>query len=563
MRYHILATDYDGTLASHGRVAEETIVKLKQLKATGCKLVLVTGREMKDLVIVFPAYGVFDHIVAENGALIHEVSTGEEKLLGQPPDASFIKALQDKGVPFSIGKVIVATYEPHEQAVLEVIKSSGSERQLIFNKGSVMILPPGINKAIGLQTLLRSQYLSAHNTVAVGDAENDHALLQAAECAVAVGNAIPALKSAADWVTDAEEGKGVEELIDQLVGTDLAGLDERLVRHYLELGTSNDNHPFLISSYRSGILLSGASGSGKTTFTLSLVEELIRQDYQFCLVDPEGDYLDLPGAVVMGNELSLPSIEEIRDLLKDPSQRLVVCTLSVPLADRPAFFAQLLSILVELRRTYGHPHWIILDEAHHLIPAASVGNMDTLPAGFNNFVLISTSPHALSALALSKIGMVITIGNDSAYALEQFCKILELPVPGGIPSLNEGEICVWNREVRAPLYKVNYRLPHQLLQRHKKKYAQGDMGSNAFVFTGPEKKLQLVANNLLLFMHIAEGIDEETWLFHLRRKDFTRWFREAVHDEELVCIGEEAEKTEDPAASRKHIVEFISRKYTA
>ncbi len=225
MRYQLLASDYDGTLADQGLVSPEIVGKLRELQATGRRLVLVTGREMKDLVLVFPDYKVFDYIVAENGAVIHTTSTGEEKLLGQSPGAEFISNLQRKGVhPLSVGKVIVATWVPHEQAVLEVIKASGSEYQVIFNKGAVMILPPGINKATGLQMLLRQLQLSPHNTVGVGDAENDSSLLQAAEAAVAVGNALPALKAMADWVTPGSHGAGVIQLIDALIDNDLAEL---------------------------------------------------------------------------------------------------------------------------------------------------------------------------------------------------------------------------------------------------------------------------------------------------------------------------------------------------
>jgi hypothetical protein len=67
----------------------------------------------------------------------------------------------------------------------------------------------------------------------------------------------------------------------------------------------------------------------------------------------------------------------------------------------------------------------------------------------------------------------------------------------------------------------------------------------------------------MLFLHIAEGIDTDTWNYHLQRKDFTNWFRSSVHDEELARAGEEAEGMSDPAESKKHILEIIRKKYTA
>jgi hypothetical protein len=459
--------------------------------------------------------------------------------------------------------VIIATWEPYEQIVLDTIKTSGIERQVIFNKGAVMILPTGINKATGLQALLHNLHFSLHNTVAVGDAENDGAMLLAAECGVAVSNALPALKSMADWVTDKRHGEGVMELMDQLMDNDLLQLAGKSTKHNLELGKEENDIPFSISPYRSGILVSGVSGGGKTTLTLSIVESMVHKGYQCCLLDPEGDYLELPGAIVLGNGTSLPSIEEIKVLLKDSAQNLVICTLSIPLADRPSFFAQLMPVLLDLRRHYGHPHWILLDEAHHLIPSTAGVALDWLTGDFNNFILISTSPHALAPAILSKVGLILTIGSNPSYPIKQFCDVLGLTRPEVIPSLGQNEICVWEKgDARSP-YKVQFNQPSQLQQRHKKKYAQGDMGGNSFVFTGPAKKLHLVANNLILFMHIAEGIDDDTWQFHLHRKDYTRWFADVIHDPELAEAGEEAEKMKGPQASRKHIVDFIAQKYTA
>ena len=46
MRYLALCTDYDGTVAHHGHVDEPTIDALAALKASGRKLILVTGREL-------------------------------------------------------------------------------------------------------------------------------------------------------------------------------------------------------------------------------------------------------------------------------------------------------------------------------------------------------------------------------------------------------------------------------------------------------------------------------------------------------------------------------------
>src|SRR5262249_38659558 len=115
-----------------------------------------------------------------------------------------------------------STHEPHEVAVLEAIKELGLELEIVFNKGSVMVLPSGINKATGLAAALEEMGLPNENVVGVGDAENDHAFLRAVGYGVAVANALPKLKEAANHVTSAARSAGVVELIDELISHDAA-----------------------------------------------------------------------------------------------------------------------------------------------------------------------------------------------------------------------------------------------------------------------------------------------------------------------------------------------------
>jgi len=494
--------------------------------------------------------------------VLYDVASGKEQLLGDPPDPHFIRSLEAHGVgPISAGKVIVATWEPHETAVLQVIKELGLERQVIFNKGAVMILPSGINKASGLKALLNKLHFSVHNTVAIGDAENDGAMLELVECGVAVSNALPSVKGIADFTTSADHGKGVMELIDILMKDDLKQIAPKLSKHCLELGNHQDGSLFSINPYRSGILLSGVSGGGKTTFTLAIIESLLRKSYQFCLIDPEGDYLNLEGALVIGNETSIPPVEELIPLLKEPEQNMVFCILSIPLVERPVFFARFLMAFSKLRYDLGHPHWLLLDEAHHLIPATSGPDTQPLPEDFQNFILISTSPDRLSVQALSKIGMIMVIGNNTAYPINQYCKVLKLDIPS-IPAISEAEICVWDIEKKIAPTAVRYFWPKKLHKRHKRKYAQGNMAGNSFVFKGRENKLHLIAPNLMMFKHIAEGIDVDSWLYHLHRKDFYNWFRSKVHDESLAKISEQAENIQDAELSKKLILDYIDENYT-
>src|SRR5262249_33658503 len=153
---------------------------------------------------------------------------------------------------------------------------AGVERALVFNKGSLMLLPGGTTKGTGLLAALASMELSPHNVVAVGDAENDHAFLAPAECAVAVANAIAALKGRADHVTARGNGAGVIELIEEHVLDDLSGLLPTLSRHDLALGHAADGTPVALPAHRASVLIAGPSESGKSTLTGLLVERIVR-----------------------------------------------------------------------------------------------------------------------------------------------------------------------------------------------------------------------------------------------------------------------------------------------
>ena len=222
MRYLALACDYDGTLALDGRVDERTLAALRRLRESGRRLLLVTGRQVDDLLDTFPHVDLFEQVVAENGAVLYRPASREEEPLADRPPEAFITALRMRGVdPISAGRVIVATWHPHETTVVDAIHELGLELQVILNKGAVMVLPSGVNKAFGLNAALNELGISAGNTVGVGDAENDYAFLSVCGCSVAVANALPWIKERVDWVTSGDHGAGVTELIDRLITFDL------------------------------------------------------------------------------------------------------------------------------------------------------------------------------------------------------------------------------------------------------------------------------------------------------------------------------------------------------
>jgi hydroxymethylpyrimidine pyrophosphatase-like HAD family hydrolase len=220
MRFRAIASDYDGTLARNGRVGRNTLAGLKRARQSGRKVFLVTGRELPSLREVFSSLHLFDWIVAENGALLYNPATREERLLCPAASPKLVASLRKRGVPLSVGKCIVATVRPHDAAVLLAIRDLNLNLQIILNKESVMILPRGIDKSTGLSAALSELGLSRQSVVGIGDAENDHEFLSFCGGSVAVANAIPALKHRADLVSGGSYGAGVTEVIDRLIDTD-------------------------------------------------------------------------------------------------------------------------------------------------------------------------------------------------------------------------------------------------------------------------------------------------------------------------------------------------------
>lgn len=222
MEIHVLAVDYDGTLATDGFVDASTIAALERFRQSGRQILLVTGRIISQLTKVFSRLDLCTLVVADNGAILYEPKTGESQRLAERPPAEFIAELARRGVPqLEIGDVIVATWEPHQETVLKTIHDMKLDLQIIFNKGAVMILPTSVNKATGLRAALNRLGLSHLNTVGIGDAENDQAFLKHCALSAAVDNALEIVKQQVDFVTHGARGAGVVELIDRILANNL------------------------------------------------------------------------------------------------------------------------------------------------------------------------------------------------------------------------------------------------------------------------------------------------------------------------------------------------------
>jgi HAD superfamily hydrolase (TIGR01484 family) len=562
VRYHALAADYDGTLAHHGLIDDLTWASLRRLRDSGRKLIMVTGRELDELLGLVQHPEMFDRIVAENGALLYSPVTKSIKLLADAPPRSFADELERRGVDrVAVGRVIVAAWEPHQDTILHVIHDMALELQVIFNKGAVMVLPTGVNKATGLAAALKDVGLSAHNVAAIGDAENDHALITMSELGTAVANALPALKAHADFVTLADHGAGVSQLVDRIVANDLVDMTPK--RHRIKLGTA-DGRDVLLDPYSTNAMICGSSGSGKSTLTAGLLERLFDNGYQFCVLDPEGDYTALEFALLLGAPNRAPLVSEVLDVLKEPTRNVVVNMLGIAIEHRPEFFAQLLPALAELRTRTGRPHWLIVDEAHHLLPS-NWKPADDLPLRPHGTIYVTVNSGSIAKAVLPTINTLLAVGDHPDKTVRDFAKVASIKRVPYVASdrLPARHTVLWRTDSKQT-HVVKIEPARTERTRHSRKYVEGNLGRYSFYFRGPDSRLNLKAHNLMLFVLLADGVDDDTWSFHLRNGEYSKWFRDSLKDREL---AEEAERVErdsrlDANASRAVIRDAIEKRYT-
>lgn len=572
LRIQTVAVDYDGTIARHGVVAAETVTALGRLRESGRRLILVTGRQLADLQRVAPDLTRFDLVVAENGAVLFDPRHQEFVVLAEPPPPEFVAALRRRDVPFDRGHVVVATGVPHDQTVQAAIRDLGLEWQIIYNKGSAMALPAGVTKASGLRAALDRLGLSPRTTAGIGDAENDHSFLSLCEVAAAVGNALPALKARASLVMRRTNGRGVVEFIERYVLNDFAGAPQVFRRYSIELGTTRSGAPVRVPVYGANLLIVGGSGSGKSTLTGVLVERLIEQGYQVCLIDPEGEHAALAPLLMVTVEAERPADEEIDIALERAEAGVVVNLVALSLADKARFATEVLARIAARRAASGRPRWVVIDEAHHLLPAESAPAVSFLPEGVDGIGLVTLRPTLLPPAVLQRVTHLCVTGDEAPAQVEAFAQARGAALPAARNraawSLFEGEALIARIDEGRLTHLQRFRVAPRRTEhrRHARKYARGDLGERSFHFRGPRGRLNLRAYNVTAFVEMARGVDDETWQYHLVRGDISTWFRDQVKDPDLarqIAQVEAQAAALGPQGSREAVVRFIESRYTA
>lgn len=203
----VLGCDFDRTLTDDDLVVRpETLDALALARTAGLKVVVVSGR---DADFLLDAVGAdVDLVVAENGGFLVDPRTGSETpLFAAWPGA----ALDAFGVPLVHARAMAHADVAHAEALERALGAAGLACRIERNRDRVMLLPEGVEKAVGFLAALDRLGVRPAEAAAVGDGENDVSLLSVAGRRIAVANAVPALKRMADDVTQAPGGAGVRE----------------------------------------------------------------------------------------------------------------------------------------------------------------------------------------------------------------------------------------------------------------------------------------------------------------------------------------------------------------
>jgi hydroxymethylpyrimidine pyrophosphatase-like HAD family hydrolase len=369
MKFSALALDYDGTIAVDGVLDTAVRQAIAEARERGIAVILVTGRQLADLRRVAGDLRCFDVVVGENGAVLDFSLSGRHVVIGHPPSPAFLDALSQRSVPFTVGEVVVETDASQAGTVLDALRQLEQPLMLAFNRGRLMVIPQAVAKSTGLRQALLALRVSIHNTVGIGDAENDHDLLDACEVGVAVGWGSPVLRTVADEVIEGTGPSAVAEYIRRLARQLRLSVSQTGSRRLL-LGRDLNGEPVNLAVRGRTVLIAGEPGTGKSWLAGLLCEQLILQGYCMCIIDPEGDYRSLealPNVIVLGGDDPPPQARELARALLHPDVSVVIDLSRMSRHSKAEYVNKLLPLLAGLRHRTGLPHKILLDEAHYYL----------------------------------------------------------------------------------------------------------------------------------------------------------------------------------------------------
>jgi HAD superfamily hydrolase (TIGR01484 family) len=529
MYRRIMAFDFDGTLAINGDVPPEVESALARCRDSGHVLFLVTGRRYETVQLGYLG-SLFAGIVWENGAVLSHTASNETYLPFGQLDARLLKAIEDAGIPFDRGLAIAATWTPHDQALWRILSAHGGSTSVEYNKGAVMVLPPGATKGSGLERLLALCGLSPRNLAAFGDAENDLSMMTLAEVSVAVGDAVPAVIETADVLATAPGPQGVLEILNEYpLGGKFLDIPLKRERPVL-LGQTEDGATINIPASRlagRNLGVFGNSATGKSWMVGLLAEGLHHEDYQVLLIDPEGDFRGLrvlPRFVsISGNRATLAPPSAVVSLIEEGGVSLVLDLSQYPISLRSQYIVDLIRALRPVREHKFRPHWIVLDEAQEfLFEGSEVSTLLQPLLDTGGWAFVSYRPDRLSEPVLNSLHhLLMTKLTDSQIDdhLRKHCAVCSLQgarldqIPMGSALLCGGELVRMRPAIR--------RVPHV---RHLYKYLDIPLPQGKrFSFRTDKGHLGIEAASLYEFSRLLPILPLESLEYHDRREDFVKW----------------------------------------
>jgi hydroxymethylpyrimidine pyrophosphatase-like HAD family hydrolase len=572
LKLSVLALDYDGTIAVEGALDPSVRQAIAVARERGIVVALVTGRRLDDLRRVAGDLSCFDVVVAENGAVLDFPATGRHVVVGRRPRQAFIDELTRRRVPFAIGETIVEMPAAFAAAALDAVRQLEQPLVLAFNRGRLMLLPPAIGKSTGLRQALGELRLSIHNAVGIGDAENDHDLLDACEVGVAVGWGSAALRAVADEVIDGTQPAAVAPYIDRLLQQPRLSAAQ-MGRRTLILGREYNGDPVALAVRGRTILVAGEPGSGKSWLAGLICEQLILQGYCLCIIDSEGDYRSLetlPGVIMLGGDDGPPSAREIVKALRHPDVSLVVDLSRIGHHEKTEYVGTMLALLNALRRRTGLPHKIVLDEAHYYVSGAAGERLiDTALAGY---VLVSYRISGLASSIRATADAVVLVTRETDEHEAAALLAMSHAAKGDAIDAStfrdlaicEAALLPGPAESHGHVVRFQFAPRVTAHVRHRSKYLEMPvMHDKAFLFTD-ERRPAGRARTLREFMALLTMLPASPIAAHLQRGDFSAWLADVFRDAPLASHVRRLEAraaTDDPKQIADEIVQAIRARY--
>jgi hypothetical protein len=194
-----------------------------------------------------------------------------------------------------------------------------------------------------------------------------------------------------------------------------------------------------------------------------------------------------------------------------------------------------------------------------MLPASWGHAAAVLPLQLHETILVTVHPDHVAPAILAPIDVVVAIGHSPEKTLGDFAVATSRTIAWPEDLVYQADrVVVWlNEDGQAP-FAMQAQPGRAERIRHHRKYAEGNLRWHSFYFRGPDNHNNLKAQNLVVFCQLAQGIDESTWMYHLRRGDYSRWFRHAIKDDHLADETERIERRPDlePWQTRQMIREF-------